>query len=61
MQKLNSKLPQLHKLFTDNKINIQINIVSWIITLFTRLFKLDSILIIWDILFVNKMSLYILE
>lgn len=61
MLKMKAKLTRVYNFLTDNNLDIKINIVSWIMNLFTRLFKLDSILIIWDILFVNKLSLNILE
>lgn len=30
--------------------------VNWVMTMFTRCFQLDSILNVWDILLVNKLS-----
>lgn len=61
MKKMKIKLARLYNFFIENNLDIKIIIVGWIMNLFTRLFKFDSILCIWDILFVNKVSLNILE
>jgi len=58
---MRTKQSRLYKFLNENDLQIKIIVVGWIMNLFTRLFKLDSILWIWDILFVNKLSLNILE
>ena len=39
-----------------SEIDVKMLAVSWIMTLFTRCFQVDSILNIWDILLANKLS-----
>jgi nucleosome binding factor SPN SPT16 subunit len=43
------------------KIDLNMMIVEWVMTLFTRIFQLDSILNIWDIIFAHKATPAIIE
>lgn len=40
---------------------MKIIVIDWIMTLFSRVFQLDSILNIWDLLLAHRMQSYILE
>lgn len=42
-------------------IDVKIIVIDWIMTLFSRVFQLDSILNIWDLLLAHRMQSYILE
>lgn len=43
------------------QIDVKIIVIDWIMTLFSRIFQLDSILNIWDLLLAHRMKPYILE
>jgi len=45
----------------SHEIEPKIYVVNWIMTMFTRIFQFDSILMIWDILLANNVSRKILE
>lgn len=42
-------------------IDVKMIVIDWIMTLFSRVFQLDSILNIWDLLLAHRMQSYILE
>jgi hypothetical protein len=60
-QKLKKMSSELWHLLAANEIETKIYVVSWVMTLFTRSFQLDSILNVWDILLANNLSPAILE
>jgi hypothetical protein len=53
--------PELLQLFQDQEVEPKIYVVSWIMTMFTRVFQFDTILMIWDILLANNVSRTVLE
>jgi hypothetical protein len=51
----------LFSLLKENEIEAKTFVVRWVMTLFTRCFQLDSILNLWDILFLHQLSPHILQ
>jgi hypothetical protein len=45
----------------EMKVELEMIVVEWVMTLFCRIFQLDSILNIWDILFTHKLTPTIVE
>lgn len=52
---------ELSTVLRENEIEPKSFVVRWVMTLFTRCFQLDSILNMWDILFLHNLSPHILQ
>lgn len=61
MDKVKDRDEEMHESLVEIHIDVKIIVIDWIMTLFSRIFQLDSILNIWDLLLAHRMQSYILE
>lgn len=61
MEKVKERDEEMHESLVELNVDVKIILIDWIMTLFSRIFQIDSILNIWDLLLAHRMKSYILE